>query len=106
MIAYDSPVNERDEVDIAPVVEAARLVAPSLKRRTPLVVTSQVPLGSCEKIEAEIRSRNPGWASGVVYTPENLRLGSAIARFLQPDMLVLGANDKNAAKDAKEPVPR
>ena len=31
VIAYDSPVNDRDEVDITPVTEAARLVTPFLK---------------------------------------------------------------------------
>jgi UDPglucose 6-dehydrogenase len=102
VIAYDSPVNERDEVDISPVVEAARLVGPSLRAGTPLVVTSQVPLGSCERIEAELRRAHPAWASGVVYTPENLRLGAAIARFLEPDMLVLGADHPAAAAAALE----
>jgi len=100
VIAYDSPVNDRDEVDISPVTQAARLVAPFLKGKTPLIITSQVPLGSCERIEAEVKRTNPAWNSGVVYTPENLRLGSAIARFLKPDMLVLGANDRRAAKAA------
>jgi UDPglucose 6-dehydrogenase len=100
VIAYDSPVNDRDEVDITPVAQAARLVAPFLKPNALVVVTSQVPLGSCEKIEMDVRAANPGWESGVVYTPENLRLGSAIPRFLDPDMLVLGASDARAAKAA------
>jgi UDPglucose 6-dehydrogenase len=100
VIAYDSPVNDRDEVDVSPVVEAARLAAPLLRPDTPVVVTSQVPLGSCEKIEADVRRANPTWRSGVVYTPENLRLGSALARFLEPDMLVLGASQPAAAEAA------
>jgi UDPglucose 6-dehydrogenase len=101
VIAYDSPVNERDEVDIAPVVDAARLVAPHLKASTPIVVTSQVPLGTCERIQTDVRTKNPEWRSGAVYTPENLRLGSAIERFLAPDMLVLGANDASALAAAQ-----
>ena len=100
VIAYDSPVNERDEVDITPVTRAAQLVAPFVRSGTAIVVTSQVPLGTCEKIEANVHATNPSWASGVVYTPENLRLGSAIERFLKPDMLVLGASDARAAQAA------
>jgi UDPglucose 6-dehydrogenase len=100
VIAYDSPVNDRDEVDITPVVEAARLAGPFLRATTPIVITSQLPLGSSEKIEADVRKANPGWRSGVVYTPENLRLGSAIPRFLEPDMLVLGASQAEAAAAA------
>ncbi len=100
VIAYDSPVNDRDEVDISPIVEAARLAAPFLRSTTPVVITSQLPLGSSETIETDVRKANPGWRSGVVYTPENLRLGSAIARFLEPDMLVLGASHPAAAAAA------
>lgn len=100
VIAYDSPVNERDEVDIAPVVKAAKAIAPYLRSDTPVVITSQLPLGSSEKIEDQITKLNPAWKSGVVYTPENLRLGTALARFLDPDMLILGANRSQALKKA------
>lgn len=101
VIAYDSPVNERDEVDITPVVSAARLLAPFLRPETPLIITSQVPLGTCERIQADVERANPGWRTGVVYTPENLRLGSAIERFLTPDMLVLGSSKPLAAAAAQ-----
>jgi UDPglucose 6-dehydrogenase len=37
-----------------------------------------------------------------VYTPENLRLGQAIPRFLEPDMLVLGASRPEALAGAME----
>jgi UDPglucose 6-dehydrogenase len=102
VIAYDSPVNDKDEVDIGPVVRASRAVAPSLGRDTPLVITSQLPLGTCETIEKDLRKRIPAWQSGVVYTPENLRLGQAIDRFREPDMIVLGANDERARAAAME----
>ncbi len=100
VIAYDSPVNERDEVDVSPVVGAARLIGPLLRPETPVVITSQLPLGTSEGIEAELRRAHPAWRSGVVYTPENLRLGAAIPRFLEPDMLVLGATHPAAAAAA------
>jgi UDPglucose 6-dehydrogenase len=102
VIAYDSPVNEKDEVDIMPVVKAAKLIGSYLKANTPLVITSQIPLGTSEKIESETKKLNPKWKSGVVYVPENLRLGKAIEIFLKPDMIVLGANIENAAKAASK----
>jgi UDPglucose 6-dehydrogenase len=101
LIAYDSPVNDKDEVDITPVVQAAKLVAPHLGATTPLIITSQIPLGTSEKIQASVRKLNKSWTSGIVYTPENLRLGSAIQRFLAPDMVVLGA-DHDGARTAAE----
>jgi UDPglucose 6-dehydrogenase len=100
VIAYDSPVNERDEVDVTPVLKSAEEIAPYLRSETPVVITSQLPLGTSEKIEAGIRKRNTAWRSGVVYTPENLRLGAAIQRFLEPDMVVLGADQPEALKSA------
>jgi UDPglucose 6-dehydrogenase len=101
VIAYDSPVNDKDEVDITPVVKAAKLVAPHLGPDTPLVITSQIPLGTSERIQADVRKLNKSWQSGVVYAPENLRLGSAISRFLTPDMLVLGADHARARQAAE-----
>ena len=102
VIAYDSPVNDKDEVDIRPIEEAAEKVASFLKSNTPLIITSQLPLGSSEKIEQNVKSLNPNWASGVVYTPENLKLGTAIERFSKPDMIVLGAVNTDASKSAQE----
>jgi UDPglucose 6-dehydrogenase len=65
-----------------------------------VIITSQLPLGTSEKIEARIKKLRPAWKSGVIYTPENLRLGTAIPRFLDPDMLVLGADQPQALKSA------
>jgi UDPglucose 6-dehydrogenase len=100
VIAYDSPVNERDEVNITPVADAARRIATHLRPNTAVIITSQVPLGASEQIEKEIIMLNHAWKGGVVYTPENLRLGTAIPRFLDPDMLVLGTNRPGALKSA------
>ena len=96
VIAYDSPVNEKDEVDVGPVVAAANAVVSYFKPNAPLIITSQLPLGTSGALEIALKKANPAWKSGVVYTPENLRLGAAIARFLEPDMLVLGANSPDA----------
>lgn len=100
VIAYDSPVNEEDEVDITPVAQAAVAIAPYLRSNTPVVITSQVPLGTSEVIEATIQAGRHDWKSGVVYTPENLKLGTAIDRFLNPDMLVLGTHNVAAKRAA------
>lgn len=102
IIAYDSPVNEKDEVDISPVVTSAKKIARYLKDSTPVIITSQIPLGTSEKIEKIIKKINKNWQSGVVYIPENLRLGIAIERFLHPDMLVFGSNNSSVLKTVLE----
>lgn len=102
VIAYDSPVNDKDEVDITHVRQAALKIAPYLKPDVPIIITSQVPLGTSQKIENEVKIINHKWQSGVVYSPENLNLGNAIERFIKPDMLVLGANNQQALKAAQK----
>lgn len=102
VIAFDSPVNDKGEVDINPVVHAVGDITSSLASTTPVIITSQVPIGTCEMLEGYIHKWNTNWQSGIVYTPENLRLGSAIERFKQPDMIVIGANNENAKNSALE----
>lgn len=100
VIAHDSPVNDQDEVDIGPVMQSANAVAPLLAPDTPLVITSQIPLGTSRQIQQAVFRANPAWNTGVVYTPENLRLGNALSRFLEPDMLVLGTSRPEAREAA------
>lgn len=98
VIAYDSPVNDKDEVSVEPIVHAATTIAKYLQPLTPVIITSQMPLGSSEQVEVLIRKKNPSWQSGVVYTPENLKLGDAINRFVKPDVLVFGSNHSHAKR--------
>ncbi len=98
IIAYDTPVNEKDEVDISPISNAAKLLSVYLAENTPLIVTSQIPLGTSEVLEKFVHKENIRWKSGVAYVPENLRLGIAIERFLHPDMIVVGSSDSKVEK--------
>lgn len=98
IIAYDTPVNEKDEVDISPISNAVRLLSDHLSENTPLIITSQIPLGTSEVLEKFLHKKNISWKSGVAYVPENLRLGIAIERFLHPDMIVIGSSDSKVEK--------
>ena len=93
IIAHDTPVDEQDEVDLSPLFAAAALLAPHLESGATVIVSSQVPVGTCEQLAMRIRELNPSLDFGIAYTPENLRLGQAIERFRHPDMLVIGADD-------------
>ncbi|HXX40602.1 MAG TPA: nucleotide sugar dehydrogenase [bacterium] len=92
-IAYDTPVNEDDVADPSIVLDAARRVGCALPRGAVLLIQSQVPVGTCGAIHAELEAIRPGEVF-VACVPENIRLGQAIERYLRPDMLVVGtAND-------------
>jgi UDPglucose 6-dehydrogenase len=93
VIAYDTPVTERDEVDLSTVLKTVEEVIPALRPGAVVVVHSQVPVGTCDAIRAMVRNRHRRESCDVAYLPENLRLGEAIERFLHPDVLVVGAED-------------
>ncbi len=93
IIAHDTPVDDQDEVDLSPLFAAAASLAPHLESGATVIVSSQVPVGTCEQLAARIHELNPSLDFGIAYLPENLRLGQAVERFRRPDMLVIGAGD-------------
>jgi UDPglucose 6-dehydrogenase len=95
VISHDTPVNERDEPDISSIVNTVKSLAADLAEGVTLIVSSQVPVGTCESLVGSLRRLNPDLNFGMAYVPENLRLGQAIERFLHPDMLVLGTDGEH-----------
>lgn len=91
-LALDTPVDENDEVDLAPLYETARELVRGMEPGATLVITSQVPVGTCESLAETVRQAAPSLPFGVACVPENLRLGQAIERFKRPDVLVFGAD--------------
>ncbi len=92
-ITHDTPVDERDEVDVSGVLQTVATLALFVEDGATIVVSSQVPVGTCEDLAASIRQVNPSLNFGIAYVPENLRLGQAIDRFKHPDMIVVGADN-------------
>lgn len=100
VLAYDTPLTPEDDVDLRSLIKSLKEIAPYLKSGTPVVVASQIPVGTCEDFQKMIREVNPAWKSGIVCMPENLRLGMAIDRFLKPDFLVFGCDDEKVGQRA------
>jgi UDPglucose 6-dehydrogenase len=94
VIAYDTPLNEKDEPDLTPITATVDALARCLEDGATIIVSSQVPVGTCEALAGRLQSLNPGLRFGMACIPENLRLGQAIGRFLQPDLLVFGADSE------------
>lgn len=67
-----------------------------------VVTKSTVPTGTGRMIEQILRSNDDGREFSVVSNPEFLREGSAIADFLRPDRIVIGASDPRAIEVMKE----
>jgi UDPglucose 6-dehydrogenase len=98
-VMFDTPVNERDESALDEIFACVEQIAPALQAGATLLVTAQVPVGTCDALAAVLakhRSRND---VAIAYMPENLRLGQAIERFMAPALPVLGTDDERAFEE-------
>lgn len=92
LITFDTPVDENDEVDLSPVFDTTVELAGYLENGATIIVSSQVPVGTCERVKSLIKQHNPGLDFDIAYSPENLRLGQAIECFKNPGRIVIGAD--------------
>jgi UDP-glucose 6-dehydrogenase len=98
-ICVGTPSDERGHTDLKYINSAADDIADVLKslgpKQTPkiLVMKSTVPVGTGDKVRAELDARGYGHV-GYVSNPEFLREGRAIADFMEPDRIVIGALDE------------
>jgi UDPglucose 6-dehydrogenase len=92
-VAYDTPVDDHDRADVRFVLERIDRVIPSLRHSVLVLISSQLPAGSTAALER--RYQPPAGTPGVrwAYSPENLRLGRAIADFMESDRIVVGIRE-------------
>ena len=95
-ITLDLPVNNQDRVDLSPLEQIIETLKGKVKKNAVVVVCSQVPVGTCRKIQNKLSKKEK---VSIICFPENLRLGTALENFLNPDRWVLGAtNPKTLTK--------
>jgi UDPglucose 6-dehydrogenase len=95
-VCVDTPATYSGDADLSRV----RAVVDALPRtgeRFVLVMKSTVPVGTGEKVREDMAARGLGHL-GYVANPEFLREGRAVADFMEPDRIVIGAF---AAADAR-----
>lgn len=92
IMAFDTPVDQNDEVDLTSLYSAALELAEAMEPDSTLIVSSQVPVGTCEDLARAMHQIRPGLSFSLACLPENLRLGQAIERFKRPDVVVIGAD--------------
>jgi UDPglucose 6-dehydrogenase len=89
-VAFDTPVDDDDRADVDFVVDRVARVFPFLRDGALVLISSQVPAGTTRRLEAMFAAAGTGRRVTFAYSPENLRLGKAIAVFTQPDRVVVG----------------
>ncbi|HET9390799.1 MAG TPA: UDP-glucose/GDP-mannose dehydrogenase family protein [Steroidobacteraceae bacterium] len=97
LIAVGTPPDEDGSADLRYVLSAARSIATHLKRYCIVVTKSTVPVGTADKVRAEIAAtlaaRGAHVEFDVVSNPEFLKEGAAIQDFMKPDRVVIGTDN-------------
>lgn len=96
-IALDTPIAGDDSPELDDVVATARRIAASLSGDVVLVVTAQVPVGTCEQLRDLVASGS-GHRVSVAHVPEFLRLGQAVRTFMEADRFIIGCDDAAVAE--------
>ena len=100
-IAVNTPTgSNQGGADMRYVESAARGIAQELDHNAIIINKSTVPVGSGDVVTRIIRKnlKRPEVPFAVVSNPEFLREGSAVLDFQNPDRVVLGSTDQEAAR--------
>ena len=105
-IAVGTPPDEDGAADLKHVLAVARGIGTALTDYRVIVNKSTVPVGTADKVRAEIQSRLDQRAVdidfSVVSNPEFLKEGAAIEDFLKPDRIVVGTDSERPEQLMRE----
>lgn len=101
-VTFDTPVDDHDKADTEFVIEQVKSMFPYIAANTTVLVSSQLPVGSIQRLSEQYKKDYPNTSVSFACSPENLRLGKAIEVFTQPDRIVVGINtEQDKAKLAQ-----
>ena len=105
-IAVGTPPDEDGAADLKHVLAVAQGIGNALTDYRVIVNKSTVPVGTAEKVRAEIQVRLDDRALdvefSVVSNPEFLQEGAAIEDFLKPDRIVVGVDSERPSQLMRE----
>jgi len=92
-LCVPTPQGEDGSADLSYIQDAAAEIGPLLQAEAVVINKSTVPVGSTRVVEQALGRSDVA----VVSNPEFLREGTAVHDFLNPDRVVIGADDQSAA---------
>ena len=105
-IAVGTPPDEDGSADLSHVLEVAANIGKHMESPKLVVTKSTVPVGTSDKvfaaIEAQLASRGLSLGIEVASNPEFLKEGAAVADFMKPDRIVVGAASGSARETLQE----
>lgn len=97
VVAVGTPPGEDGSADLSHVLTVARTIATHMNRYCIVITKSTVPVGTADKVHAEIgrtlAARDAKVEFDVVSNPEFLKEGAAIGDFMKPDRVVIGTDN-------------
>jgi UDPglucose 6-dehydrogenase len=97
LIAVGTPPGEDGSADLRYVLSVARTIGMHLSRYSIVITKSTVPVGTADKVRAELERTLAGRQAqvefDVVSNPEFLKEGAAITDFMKPDRVVIGTDN-------------
>ncbi|MEQ9452392.1 MAG: UDP-glucose/GDP-mannose dehydrogenase family protein [Pseudomonadales bacterium] len=101
-IAVGTPEDEDGSADLTYVLNVAADIGKHMSGEKVVVDKSTVPVGTADLVSKEIAKalaeRNASHPFHVVSNPEFLKEGAAVADFMKPDRIVIGASSEFGAK--------
>lgn len=101
-IAVGTPEDEDGSADLQYVLSVANSIGQHMSSEKVIVDKSTVPVGTADQVKATVASalaeRNSSIPFHVVSNPEFLKEGAAISDFMKPDRVVIGSDNKSAAR--------
>ena len=105
-IAVGTPMGEDGSADLQYVLAVAESIGENMDKQLVVVDKSTVPVGTADKVKATIQKvldkRGIAIPFDVVSNPEFLKEGAAIADFMKPDRVVIGAESPYAITKMKQ----
>jgi UDPglucose 6-dehydrogenase len=101
-IAVGTPMGEDGSADLQYVLAVAEAIGENMSHHMYIIDKSTVPVGTADKVRAKVQEtldrRGSDLTFDVISNPEFLKEGAAVADFMKPDRVVIGA-DSDAAFD-------
>jgi len=105
-IAVGTPMGAEGAADLQYVMAVAKAIGQNLQKTAIVVGKSTVPVGTADKvkdiIQEELDKRGLAIDFDVVSNPEFLKEGDAVADFMKPDRVVIGATSAAAFAAMKQ----
>lgn len=112
-IAVGTPPDENGAADLKYVVSAAEKIAERMAEYKAIITKSTVPVGTCsticDRVGTILATRGVSVDFDIISNPEFLKEGSAVADFLNPDRIIVGADSdpaRGVLTDIYEPFTR